>query len=137
MTLARGALATQVWLYRRTKGRLAGSVRGVPVLLLTTTGRRSGARRTRPVGYLPDDDRFVVCGSNSGSVHSPAWALNLRSNPAAVVEVGARKVSVTAVEVIGAGYEQMWQRFVAVYPHFAGYRTKTTRHLPLFILDVA
>jgi len=54
-------------------------VRGTPVLLLTTTGRKSGERRTRPVGYLPDGDRFLVCGSNGGSDHPPAWSLNLRA----------------------------------------------------------
>jgi deazaflavin-dependent oxidoreductase (nitroreductase family) len=90
MALLKGGLAAQVWIYRRTKGRLAGSVRGTPVLLLTTTGRKSGASRTRPVGYLPDAGRFVVCGSNGGADRSPAWALNLRSHPEATVEVGAR-----------------------------------------------
>jgi F420H(2)-dependent quinone reductase len=78
MAVLRGGLAAQVWIYRRSKGRLVGSVRGTPVLLLTTTGRKSGASRTRPVGYLPDGERFMVCGSNGGSDHAPAWALNLR-----------------------------------------------------------
>ncbi len=137
MTLLKGVLAIQVWLYRRTKGRRAGSVRGTPVLLLTTTGRRSGERRTRPIGYLPDGDRFVVCGSNGGSDRSPAWALNLRHQPGAVVEVGDRTLSVTADEVTGAEYEDLWDRYITAYPGFAGYRQKTTRHLPLFILAEA
>ena len=70
MALLKGGLAAQVWIYRRTKGRLAGSVRGTPVLMLTTTGRRSGVSRTRPVGYLPDGERFAVCGSNGGADRS-------------------------------------------------------------------
>ena len=137
MSLVKAYLAAQVWLYRRTNGRRAGSVRGMPILLLTTTGRRSGERRTRPVGYLPDRDGFVVCGSNGGSDRSPAWAVNLRHHSSAVVEVGARSLSVTAVEVTGAEYEHIWERYVAAYPFFAGYRKKTTRHLPLFILTEA
>ena len=135
MMLVRGGLATQVWIYRRTKGRRAGSVRGTPVLLLTTTGRKSGERRTRPVGYLPDGDRFLVCGSNGGSDHPPAWSLNLRAHPDATVEVGARALSVTASEITGEEYETAWDRYVAANPGFAGYRTKTTRHLPIFILE--
>ena len=59
MALLRGVLAVQVWVYRRSKGRLAGSMGGTPVLLLTTTGRRSGASRTRPVGFLPDGERAL------------------------------------------------------------------------------
>jgi len=135
MLLVRGGLATQVWIYRRTKGRRAGSVRGTPVLLLTTTGRKSGERRTRPVGYLPDGDRFLVCGSNGGSDHPPAWSLNLRAHPDATVEVGARTLSVTASEITGEEYETAWDRYVAANPGFAGYRTKTKRHLPIFTLE--
>lgn len=134
VSLMKGGLAAFVWVYRRTDGRLAGSMRGTPVLLLTTTGRRSGARRTRPVGYLPEDDGFVVCGSNGGSDHPPAWALNLRALPTAEVQVGARTLAVTATEVTGPEYEPLWQRYIAAYPGFAGYRRKTRRHLPLFIL---
>jgi deazaflavin-dependent oxidoreductase (nitroreductase family) len=135
MALLRSALAVQVWVYRRTKGRLAGSMGGTPVLLLTTTGRKSGASRTRPVGYLPDGKRFLVCGSNGGADRSPAWALNLRSHPDATVEVGARTLSAVATEVTGPEYEDVWARYVAAYPGFAGYRTKTQRHLPIFILE--
>lgn len=132
--LLKGALSVFVWVYRRTDGRWAGSMRGTPVLLLTTTGRRSGQRRTRPVGYLPDGDRFVVCGSNGGSDHSPAWALNLRARPTADIQVGARTLTVTATEVTGPDYEPLWQRYIAAYPGFAPYRRKTNRHLPLFTL---
>ena len=105
------------------------------MLLLTTTGRKSGERRTRPVGYLPDGDRFLVCGSNGGSDHPPAWSLNLRAHPDATVEVGARTLSVTASEITGEEYETAWDRYVAANPGFAGYRTKTTRHLPIFTLE--
>jgi len=84
------------------------------------------------VGYLPDGDRFLVCGSNGGSDHPPAWSLNLRAHPDATVEVGARTLSVTASEITGEEYETAWDRYVAANPGFAGYRTKTKRHLPIF-----
>ena len=131
----KGVLATQVWIYRRTKGRRAGSMGGTPELLLTTTGRRSGESRTRPVGYLPDGERFLVCRSNGGSDHAPAWSLNLRTHTDATVEVGDRTLSVTASEITGEEYEDAWARYIAAYPSFAGYRRKTQRHLPIFELQ--
>src|SRR5438128_12463725 len=71
-------------LYRLTRGRLLGRVGRAPVLLLTTTGRRSGQPRTAPVVYLADGDRLAVIGSNAGNPRPPAWALNLRAHPDAV-----------------------------------------------------
>ncbi len=71
------------------------------MLLLTTTGRVTGQRRTRPIGYLRDGDRFVVCGSAGGSDHAPAWPLNLRANPMAQVELGTETLLVRAVEATG------------------------------------
>src|SRR3954447_18531560 len=74
-------------LYRATRGRIGGRVGRAPVLLLTTTGRKSGAQRTAPVLYMRDGERLVVIGSNAGNVRAPAWALNLKATPEASVEV--------------------------------------------------
>ena len=134
MGVVRVGLRFQVWLYRRTDGRRAGSMGGTPILLLTTTGRKSGVARVRPVGYLEEGDRLVVCGSNGGSDHPPAWALNLQANPSATVELKADTFPVTASEVLGDEYEALWTTYTAAYPSFARYRTKTSRHLPLFSL---
>ena len=105
------------------------------MLLLTTTGRKSGERRTRPVGYLPDGDRVPGVWLQRRLGSSPAWSLNLRAHPDATVEVGARTLSVTAAEITGEEYETAWGRYVAANPGFAGYRTRTKRHLPIFILE--
>jgi F420H(2)-dependent quinone reductase len=133
--LVQGVLRTHVWVYRRSRGRVGGSVAGAPLLLLTTSGRRSGAPRTRPLGFLRDDGGFIVCGSNGGSPRTPAWSLNLRHNPSATVEVGDETMPVRAAEATGEDYEQLWGRFTAAYPRFRGYRGRTTRHLPLFRLQ--
>ena len=74
--------------YRASGGRIAGSIRGVPVLLLTTKGRKSGKRRVTPLLYVADGDRIVVVASNGGSDRSPAWWLNISSDPAVEVETG-------------------------------------------------
>src|SRR3954451_21741285 len=78
-------------LYQISRGRIGGRVGRAPVLLLRTTGRKSGAKRTAPVLYMRDGERLVVIGSNAGNVKPPAWALNLRANPEGTVEVGADK----------------------------------------------
>ena len=134
-TVAKGGLAVSVWMYRRTGGRFGGSIGGTPVLLLTTTGRRTGAQRTRPVGFLPHEGGYVVCGSNAGSDSPPAWSLNLRAHPGATVEVKGTTLTVKASEVTGEEYEPLWREFTTAYPRFAGYQGKTRRHLPLFVLQ--
>jgi len=86
-----------VALYRASGGRLGGRLRkGAPVLLLTTTGRKTARRRTTPLLYVEEGDRHVVIASAGGAPSHPAWYLNLRSNPAATIQVGGRKLAVTA-----------------------------------------
>jgi deazaflavin-dependent oxidoreductase (nitroreductase family) len=133
-SLTKGVLATHVATYRRSGGRLGGHLGKTPLLLLTTTGRKSGQQRTRPLAYLPDGDSFIVCGSNGGSDAPPAWVFNLQANPAAVAEVKQRRLDVVASEVTGPEYEPLWQRFSTANPNFVKYQTKTQRHLPLFRL---
>lgn len=82
--------------YRLTGGRVGGKVGKGPVLLLTTTGRKSGQQRTAPVVYLAVGDDFVVINTNAGNAKVPAWSLNLRANPEAEVEVGRRRTRVRA-----------------------------------------
>lgn len=134
LAIARVFLRIQVWRYQRSDGRRAGSLAGIPLRLLITTGRKSGVERTLPLGYVHDGEHLVICGSHNGSDHPPAWALNLQANPSATVQLKADKFPVTAVEVVGDDYEPAWARFVQAYPRYAGYRKKTQRHIPLFSL---
>src|SRR5919202_159512 len=95
--------------YRATRGRLMGKVGRAPVLLLTTTGRKSGEPRTAPVVYLADGDRYVVIGSNAGNPRPPAWALNLHANPDAQVEVrGDRRRVRARVAARAASAARSW-----------------------------
>src|SRR4026209_1973620 len=82
--------------YRLRRGRVLGSVAGMPVLLLTTTGRQSGNARTTPLTFFRDATDLVVIASNRGADRPPAWALNLQQTPRAIVEIGTDKVAVTA-----------------------------------------
>jgi deazaflavin-dependent oxidoreductase (nitroreductase family) len=135
MSIARGFMRAMVWLYRRSGGRIGGSMRGAPVLLVTTTGRRSGQPWTNPLIYQPDGDGWVIIASNAGNAKHPGWWLNLRKNPQATIEIGRDSYPVTARETEGDERERLWQKMVGVYQGYEGYQKKTTRRLPVVHLD--
>ncbi len=129
--LARTAMRVMVWLYRRTGGRIGGTVSGAPVLLITTTGRKSGRPWTNPVMYQRDGDGYVVIASNGGSPRHPGWFLNLRRDPEASIQVGREIVQVTAVQASGAERDRLFGLMTKAYKGFADYETKTTRTIPV------
>lgn len=122
-------------LYRVTRGRLAGKVGGSPVLLLSTTGRRSGQRRTAPVLYMRDGERLIVIGSNAGNERAPAWSLNLKANPDAEVELAGRRQSVRARVAEGAERADLWRRINERYRGFDDYDARTQRDIAVFVLE--
>ena len=130
-TLFRLGISLHVWLYRRLGGRFVGSVRGTPVLLLTTTGRRSGQARTLPLGYVRDGDAYVIAASANGADKDPGWMHNLRAQPAVTVEVGRQRLAARADEAAGSERERLWAALVRVAPSYDGYVRKTTRVIPV------
>jgi deazaflavin-dependent oxidoreductase (nitroreductase family) len=122
-------------LYRATNGRVTGSHGGAPVLLLTTTGRRSGKRRTTPLLYLEDDGTLVVVASYGGAPKHPAWYLNLSANPEVEVQIGGTVERRRARTADGDERARLWPRLVAIYPNYAVYQTRTTREIPVVVLD--
>ena len=122
------------WVYRRSSGRILGRMGGQPVLLLQTTGRRSGRTRITPVQYLAHSDTFVVMASNAGAARPPAWYLNLRANPHAQIDVGGRSVDVRAQETTGDERAELWQRLTAANRYLERAARKAGRDLPLMTL---
>lgn len=122
-------------LYRLTGGRVGGKLGKAPILLLTTTGRKSGQARTAPVLYLADGDRFVVINTNAGNAKTPAWSLNLRANPEAEVEVGRRKVKVRARLAEGGERVDLWRRHNEQYAGWDYYESKLDREIGVFVLE--
>ena len=122
-------------LYRASRGRLFGRIGRAPVLLLTTMGRRSGQARTAPVLYIADGERFVVIGSNAGNQRAPAWALNLKANPDAEVQVRGIHRRMRARVAEGDERDELWRRMNAQYGGFDDYRSRTARHIDLFVLE--
>ncbi len=124
------------WVYRATGGRVGGRfLRGAPVLLLTTTGRRSGQRRTAPLIYVRDGDRLVVIASKGGMDHHPLWYRNLIANPDVEVQVGREVQAMRARTADPDEKAALWPRAVAVYPDYADYQARTTRDIPVVILE--
>jgi deazaflavin-dependent oxidoreductase (nitroreductase family) len=121
--------------YRATRGRLFGRIGHAPVLLLTTTGRRSGAERTAPVLYLADGERLVVIGSNAGNERAPAWTFNLKSNPEAEVQIRGTRRKVRAHFAEGEEREDLWRRMNEQYAGFDDYRERTDRQIALVVLE--
>lgn len=124
-------------LYRLSRGRLFGRIGRAPVLLLTTTGRRSGQARTAPVLYLADHERLVVIGSNAGNDRAPGWVLNLKSNPAAEVQVRGSRRNVQARFAEGEERNELWRRMNLQYGGFDDYSARTDRHIELVVLEPA
>ncbi|GAA4191544.1 nitroreductase/quinone reductase family protein [Microbispora amethystogenes] len=129
----------QVRTYRRSGGRRPATMRGIPVLLLTTRGRRTGLLRTRPVGYGRDGRRFVVIASNGGDDATPAWWLNLRDDPVAELEVGGPGgldvVKVRASEAEGEERDRLWRMMSRRYPVYLKYTEMTSRRIPVVVLE--
>ena len=122
-------------LYRLSGGRIGGRMMGMPVLLLTTTGRRSGEARTSPLMYFPEGEACVVIASNAGEPKHPAWWLNLQKNPRATIQRGGQETPVTAREADGEERARLWQKLVQMEPSYDVYRERTTRRIPVVILD--
>jgi deazaflavin-dependent oxidoreductase (nitroreductase family) len=104
------------------------------LLLLTTTGARTGQRRAVPLTYLPDGDRYIVTAGNAGSDRHPAWYHNLDAHPDVTVEVGSQAFEAVAVIADETGHQALYERFAAVYPQLAAYQAQTTRQIPIVIL---
>lgn len=126
-----------VRVYRATSGRLGANLGGLPHLLLTTTGRRSGVSRTVPLTYLRDGERFVLVASNGGSDRHPAWWLNLESSPTATVQVGRESFRVDAHRATGGDLDRLWTALKRFNPFYAQYERLTDRSIPVVVLTRA
>jgi deazaflavin-dependent oxidoreductase (nitroreductase family) len=121
--------------FRANEGKVGGPFEGADVLLLTSTGARSGERRTTPVVYQRDGDRMVIFASKAGAPNNPAWYHNLRANPTATVEIGSETLEVEALVTEGDERERLFRKQAERHPQFAEYEKKTTRQIPVVALQ--
>jgi F420H(2)-dependent quinone reductase len=120
--------------FEATDGAEANTLRGVPIILLTSVGAKSGKLRKTPLMRVEHNGRYAVVASKGGAPSHPTWYYNLVTNPHVELQDGAVKRDYEAVEVQGAEREEWWQRAVAVWPDYAGYQTRTDREIPVFVL---
>ncbi|HET8893333.1 MAG TPA: nitroreductase family deazaflavin-dependent oxidoreductase [Gaiellaceae bacterium] len=129
------ASRVHVALFRWSRGRLGGRLgKNQPVLLLTTTGRKSGKPRTTPLLYVEDGDRYIVVASVGGAPKHPAWYLNLREDARATIEVGGRSLAVRAETAEPEERARLWQALTRMYPTYDAYQARTTRTIPVVAL---
>jgi F420H(2)-dependent quinone reductase len=122
-------------LYRLSGGRIGGRVGRAPVLLLTTTGRRSGQPRTAPIVYLADGDNVVLINTNAGNAKIPAWSFNLEADPEAEIELGRERRKVRARVAGGEERADLWRRHVEQFEGFDSYKQKLEREPSVFVLE--
>jgi deazaflavin-dependent oxidoreductase (nitroreductase family) len=127
----RAGSAAHSGLYRLSRGRLGRRIGKAPVLLLSTTGRKTGQRRTVPLLFIGDAGDWIVVASNGGRDDHPGWWRNLSANANATVQAGTRHATVSASEVSSEDRERLWPRLAAVYPSYDAYTKKTERHIPV------
>ncbi len=133
--LTRAFIASHLALYRATGGRIGGSLGALRVLLLTTTGRKSGRARTAPLVYFEDGERLVLIGSNGGGPNDPLWWQNLKQAPEASVQIGAETRRVRARLASAEERARLWPEVKAENPAYAGYERRTQREIPVVLLE--
>ena len=122
--------------YRLTGGKVAGRIGKAPVLLLTTTGRKSGQPRTNPLLYTQaGDNGYMVIASKGGADKHPLWYLNLKAEPLAKVTIGRETLRVHARDAEGEEREQLWRALADLYPGYDKYAEKTSRRIPVVVLE--
>ena len=132
------ALITAVhrFLFRASNGRLGGRLMGNEMLLLETVGRKSGRAREVPLLTVPDGDAWVVVASNAGDDRPPAWWLNLEARPDAKIRLAGRQLAVRAREAGPEERPRLWARVLAANPSYSAYETRTSRPIPVVVLEL-
>jgi F420H(2)-dependent quinone reductase len=121
-------------LYRLTNGLLGSQMRGMPVLLLTTRGRKTGRIWTTPVMYIQSSGHYIIAASNNGMNRHPAWFLNLQAAPEVEFEIKDQKIKAEAALVPEDKYNQYWEQLTQQAPFFEGY--KKSRSLPIPLVEL-
>jgi deazaflavin-dependent oxidoreductase (nitroreductase family) len=125
----------QVETYERTGGTEGNTMRGKPVIILTTKGTKSGKIRKTPLMRVEHDGRYAVVASLGGAPKHPVWYYNVVDNPTVELQDGPVKKDYTAHEATGDEKAEWWERAVAAWPDYAEYQKKTDRVIPLFVLE--
>jgi len=130
-------LGIHQFLYEKTGGLYGSRLGSIRVLLLRTRGRKSGRQRTAALTYVEDGERLAVVGSKGGSDSPPAWLLNLQANPEVEVQIGRRRFPARARLATPAEQRRLWKEAVRVWPAYDSYQARTSRPIPIVVLEPA
>jgi len=130
-----GWIADHLQRYLATNGADGHIWNGVPTLLLTTTGRKSGTPRTLPLIYGRDGDRYVIVASRGGTPDHPDWYKNLVANPTVQLQVAADRFAARASTAQGEDRTRLWQTMAKIWPAYDDYQKKTAREIPVVVLE--
>jgi deazaflavin-dependent oxidoreductase (nitroreductase family) len=130
-TVTQGFNQATIEAFRANAGRLPGEMQKVPILLLTTTGAKTGATRTVPVVYFDIDSRILVAASMGGADVNPPWLHNLKAHPDVTVELGSETFAAVAAVTSGSDRDQLWQEIIKRFPVWGRYQERTTRVIPV------
>ncbi|MER7001986.1 nitroreductase family deazaflavin-dependent oxidoreductase [Dactylosporangium sp. NPDC000555] len=125
----------QVELFERTGGAEGNTMRGRPIIVLTSLGAKSGKIRKTPLMRVEHDGHYAVVASLGGAPKHPVWYYNLKANPHVELQDGPVRRDYTALEATGDEKELWWERATATWPDYDGYQAKTARAIPLFVLN--
>ena len=124
------------WVYRATGGKVGAKfMRGAPVCLISTTGRRTGQKRTVALIYLQDGRDVILVASKGGMPHHPQWYLNMEANPDVEVEIGRTVTPMKARRASDEEKSAYWPKLLEIYPDYADYQARTERNIPVMILS--
>lgn len=130
-------MAANTAVYRLSRGRIAGSMDGAPVLLLHHTGAKTGTERVAPLLYMRDGEDYVIVASYGGAPTNPAWFHNLMASPETTIEVRGHRIEVRAERAVAADRERLWPLVVSIWPAYADYQARTEREIPVIRLTPA
>jgi deazaflavin-dependent oxidoreductase (nitroreductase family) len=123
--------------FRTNHGKVGGMFEGAPLLLLSTTGAKSGATRVNPLMYLPDGERVAIFASKGGAPSHPDWFHNVKANPKVSVEIGDESFEAVATEVTDDERDDLYARQSEAYPQFAEYQADNPRLIPVVVIERA
>ena len=135
-TIIKWMSRANTWIFKKTGGRFGDKfLRGAPVGILTTTGRKSGEPRESPLLFLQEGRRIILVASQGGRANNPMWYLNLQADPAVTFQTKHEVLRLSARDATDAERDEYWPKLDAMYPDFANYRSYTDRRIPIVICD--
>ena len=132
--IIRSVISLFVWLYQRTDGKFIGKIQGLPVLLLTTTGRKTGKKRVTPLGYFKHDGYYVITAAFAAFGAVPGWFYNLKNNPEIAIQIQDKQLTAMAEPANPIFRKNLWGKLVELAPGYKAYQKRTTSEIPMVLL---